>query len=79
MLERTSVLCVDTVGSPNLVLAEAEGTLQMRSYDEELNTLVFSCAETLGINNGKLEAAVGNYGRCWARTNDLRLVETDRP
>lgn len=42
--ERTNVLCVDTVGSPNLVLADAEGMLLMRAYDREFNELVAACA-----------------------------------
>jgi hypothetical protein len=48
--ERTRVLCVDSVGSPHLVLAEAEGMLQMRDYDEELNELIEACAHAEGIS-----------------------------
>lgn len=46
---RTSFLCVDTVGSPHLLLAEAEGMLQMRDYDTDLNELIHSCAQEQGV------------------------------
>lgn len=41
---RTHVLCVDAVGSPHLVLVEAEGMLEVRRYDERLNDLIGQCA-----------------------------------
>lgn len=45
----TCLLCIDTVGSPNLVLAESEGMLRARPYDRQLNQLIASCARQLGI------------------------------
>ena len=47
--DRTHLLCVDTVGSPHLVLAEAEGVLRIRSYDPPLKDLVADCADQAGI------------------------------
>jgi peptidase M28-like protein len=47
--EQTQVLCVDTVGSPYLVLAEAEGMLRLRRYDDEFNQLIFACADATGV------------------------------
>jgi hypothetical protein len=47
--ELTYVLCVDTVGSPYLVLAEAEGMLRMRHYDDQFNALIRSCARETGV------------------------------
>lgn len=47
--EDTCVLCVDTVGSPHLVLAEAEGMLHMRSYDPRFNQLIAACAADEGV------------------------------
>jgi hypothetical protein len=40
----TQVLCVDAVGSPHLVLVEAEGILEVRRYDETLKDLITQCA-----------------------------------
>lgn len=42
--ERTHVLCVDAVGSPHLVLIEAEGMLTVRQYDERFKDLIAQCA-----------------------------------
>lgn len=47
--ELTDVLCVDTVGSPYLVLAEAEGMLRMHRYDDALNALICACARETGV------------------------------
>ena len=47
--ELTHVLCVDTVGSPYLVLAEAEGMLRLRRYDDDFNQLISACADETGI------------------------------
>jgi Zn-dependent M28 family amino/carboxypeptidase len=47
--DRTHVLCVDTVGSPHLVLAAEEGMLQVRRYDEAFTELVAQCAEEMGV------------------------------
>jgi hypothetical protein len=46
---RTRVLCVDAVGSSRLVLVEAEGMLQVRSYDARFRELIAGCARRLGI------------------------------
>lgn len=48
--ETTTVLCVDTVGSPELALPEAEGMFRFRRYDEELKSLIAECADSLGIH-----------------------------
>jgi Zn-dependent M28 family amino/carboxypeptidase len=45
----TSFLVVDTVGSPSLVLIEAEGTLRMRRYSERLKDLLAGLAAEHGI------------------------------
>ncbi|HEV2076069.1 MAG TPA: M28 family peptidase [Thermoleophilaceae bacterium] len=47
--DRTSVICVDTVGSPRLTLLEGEGMLGIRDYPPELTGLVQGCAERLEI------------------------------
>jgi hypothetical protein len=43
------VLCVDTLGSPHLVLPEAEGMLRARSHDAHLNQVIQGCADEAGI------------------------------
>jgi hypothetical protein len=47
--ERTSVVCLDTVGSPELVLLEGEGMLRMRDYPPQFRALVASCADEAGV------------------------------
>lgn len=47
--ETTSFLCLDTVGSPRLVMLEGEGPLWMEDYDPELRDLVAAVAERGGI------------------------------
>jgi hypothetical protein len=47
--DSTSVVCVDTVGSPDLVLLEGEGTLRMRDYPEDFRALVDGCAREVGV------------------------------
>jgi hypothetical protein len=47
--ERTHVLCVDSVGSPYLILAEAEGMLRMRPYDDDFSALISACAQETGV------------------------------
>lgn len=42
--EGTRLLCVDAVGSPHLVLVEAEGMLEVHHYDETLKDLLARCA-----------------------------------
>lgn len=46
---RTRVLCVDTVGSPHLVLPEGEGMIRVRAYDEQFKELISDCARARGI------------------------------
>jgi len=41
---RTHVVCIDTVGSPELVILEGEGMLVMRDYPEDFKALVADCA-----------------------------------
>lgn len=48
-VETTHFLCVDTVGSPRLVLIEGEGMLRMHSYPEDFKALVRACADRAGI------------------------------
>lgn len=45
----THVLCVDSVGSPHLVLAEGEGMLHVRPYDARFKGLIAQCAAEAGI------------------------------
>lgn len=45
----TSVICVDTVGSPGLVLLEGEGMLRMRDYPADFRALIAACAEDTGV------------------------------
>jgi hypothetical protein len=47
--QHTRVICIDTVGSPHLVLAEAEGMIRVRPHDPELKERIASCAEAARI------------------------------
>jgi hypothetical protein len=47
--DRTVFVCVDTVGSPHLVMLEGEGMLRMREYPEGFKDLVAGCARDQGI------------------------------
>jgi hypothetical protein len=47
--ESTEVICVDTVGSPELVLIEGEGMLAMRDYTPELRDRLAALARRSGI------------------------------
>ena len=47
--ESTWVVCVDTVGSPELLVLEGEGMLGVRRYREDFVALVHGCARRLGI------------------------------
>ena len=47
--DRTVFVCVDTVGSPHLVMLEGEGMLRMREYPEGFKELVAGCAREQGI------------------------------
>jgi acetylornithine deacetylase/succinyl-diaminopimelate desuccinylase-like protein len=48
--ERTHIVCVDTVGSPELTLIEGEGMLHMREYPEDFKELVADCARASGVH-----------------------------
>lgn len=47
--EHTRVICVDTLGSPHLVLAEAEGMIRIRAHDAELKERIAACADAARI------------------------------
>jgi len=47
--DRTHVVCVDTVGSPQLALIEGEGMLRMREYPADFKALVEDCAGEQGV------------------------------
>jgi hypothetical protein len=49
-VERTFFLCLDTIGSPNLLVLRGEGMLKLREYPSEALDLVDSTAEELGID-----------------------------
>jgi hypothetical protein len=46
----THFLCLDTVGSPELVLIEGEGFLRMRDYPKRTKELVQRCADRAGVH-----------------------------
>jgi len=48
--QTTTFLCLDTVGSPELVLIEGEGFLQMRDYDAATKELVADAAAAAGVH-----------------------------
>jgi hypothetical protein len=48
--ETTWFLCLDTVGSPELVLIEGEGFLRMRDYPEDFKSLAADCARETGVH-----------------------------
>jgi hypothetical protein len=48
--ERTRVICVDTVGSPELILLKGEGMLGIRDYSEPFHAFLMRCAGELGID-----------------------------
>jgi len=47
--ESTHVICLDTVGSPHLLLLEGEGMLGIREYPKDFLRLVRECAGGLGV------------------------------
>jgi peptidase M28-like protein len=47
--ESTYMVCVDTVGSPHLLLLEGEGMLKMNEYPKDFLGLIKGCAKDLGI------------------------------
>jgi hypothetical protein len=46
---RTTVLCLECLGSPTLTLVEAEGMLRMRPYDERARARLAGAAATAGV------------------------------
>ena len=48
-VDRTFFLCLDTIGSPHLLVLRGEGMLKMREYPAESLELLDSTAEELGI------------------------------
>lgn len=48
-VDRTHVVCLDTVGSGNLTLLEGEGMLVMRDYPDDFKDLVAAAAAERGI------------------------------
>jgi hypothetical protein len=48
--ETTDFLCLDTVGSPHLLLLEGEGMLAMREYPKQFLRLIKQCADDAGVN-----------------------------
>lgn len=47
--DRTTVLCLECVGSPTLTLVEAEGLLRMRPYSEAARNRLADAAEAAGV------------------------------
>ena len=48
--ETTDFLCLETIGSPELVLIEGEGFLRMRDYPAATKELVQACAHEAGVH-----------------------------
>jgi hypothetical protein len=48
--ERTKVICIDTVGSPKLLLLLGEGMLGIRDYSRPLHSFLMECARELDID-----------------------------
>jgi hypothetical protein len=48
--DRTTFLCLDTVGSPELLLIEGEGFLRMFDYPDEVKELVAGAARDAGVH-----------------------------
>jgi putative aminopeptidase FrvX len=49
-VDRTFFLCLDTIGSPNLLVLRGEGMLKLREYPSAALDLLDSTAEELGID-----------------------------
>ena len=49
-IDRTHVICVDTVGSPELVMLEGEGMLRMHDYPAAFREVVAQCARRAGVH-----------------------------
>lgn len=48
--DRTHVICVDTVGSPTLLVLQGEGMLGIEEYPKDLIATIVDCASDLGID-----------------------------
>ena len=48
-VDHTKFIVIDTVGSPRLVMVEAEGVLKMRQYDPELSEMIATSAAEMGM------------------------------
>jgi Zn-dependent M28 family amino/carboxypeptidase len=48
--ESTWFLCLEMVGSPELVLIEGEGFLRMRDYPDDFKSVVAGCAREAGVH-----------------------------
>jgi peptidase M28-like protein len=48
-VESTTFICVDTVGSPNLLALEGEGMVWMNEYPKDLLETAHGCASELGV------------------------------
>jgi hypothetical protein len=48
--ERTKVICLDTVGSPKLLLLRGEGMLGIRDYSEPFHAFLMDCSRDLGLD-----------------------------
>lgn len=48
-VDRTHVICVDTVGSPTLMQLEGEGMLVIRDYPDDFKDLVAAAADDAGV------------------------------
>jgi len=47
--ERTRFVCVESVGSPELIVIEGEGMLRMRDYPEAMRELIDTAARRAGV------------------------------
>jgi acetylornithine deacetylase/succinyl-diaminopimelate desuccinylase-like protein len=48
--DTTDFLCLETIGSPELVMIEGEGFLRMRDYPDSAKELVQACAHKVGVH-----------------------------
>ena len=48
--ESTEVVCLDSVGSPELILIEGEGMLGIRDYTPEMREFIAGCAADAGVH-----------------------------
>jgi hypothetical protein len=48
--QSTTFLCLDTLGSPELILIEGEGFLRMRDYPDAAKDLLEACAHRAGVH-----------------------------